>query len=76
MTDNKQKPLYRVGCARITGQDENGKDELGNYREIGAVWPRKNGKGGAIMQLDIVPAELATHQAVIFLQPIEMGSQE
>ncbi len=69
MTDQKQRPLYRVGCARIIGKDAHGKDELGSYREIGAVWPRKNGEGGAIMKLDIVPAEIANHQAVIFLNP-------
>lgn len=74
MTDQKQKPLYRVGCSRITGQDENGKDTLGHCREIGAVWPRRNGTGGAIMKLDIVPAEIANHQAVIFLMPVDAGT--
>lgn len=66
---SNSKPLYRVGCSRIVGQDENGNDMLGNYREIGAVWPRKNGKDGAIMKLDIVPSEITTHNAVIFLMP-------
>lgn len=69
MTTKPELPLYRVSFARITGQDDNGKDILAKPREIGAVWARKNGKGGGILQLDIVPAELILRQGVLFLAP-------
>jgi hypothetical protein len=62
-------PLYRVSFARITGQDPDGRDELSRPKEIGAVWPRKNGKQGGILQLDIIPIELTQRQGVIFLVP-------
>lgn len=63
------RPLYRVTFARITGQDDNGQDVLGRPKEIGAVWPRKNGKAGAILSLDLIPIELTQRQGVIFLVP-------
>lgn len=64
-------PLYRVTFSRITGQDRNGRDELARPKEIGAVWPRKNGKIGGILQLDIIPVELTQRQGVIFLVPVD-----
>lgn len=63
-------PLFRVGFSRITGTDADGKSILSRSREIGAVWPRKSGKPGGILQLDIVPVELAQHKGVIFLTPV------
>jgi hypothetical protein len=65
------RPLYRVTFARITGQDEHGQDVLGRPKEIGAVWPRKHGKSGAILSLDLIPIELTQRQGVIFLVPAE-----
>ena len=62
-------PLFRVSFSRITGIDADGKSILSRSREIGAVWPRKGGKPGGILQLDIVPVELAQHKGVIFLTP-------
>ena len=67
---NTTRPLYRVSLSRITGTDEDGQDTLGKPREIGAVWPRKNGKSGGLVTLDIIPVELSTHQGVIFLVPV------
>lgn len=67
----KSRPTHRVTFARITGQDENGNDVLGPAREIGAIWPRKNGKKGGIQKLDHVPAELALHQGVLFILPVD-----
>lgn len=64
-------PLYRVSFSRITGQDDQGRDELARPKEIGAVWPRKNGKTGGIVQLDIIPVELTQRQGVIFLVPLD-----
>lgn len=63
-------PLYRVSFSRITGQDKGGNDELGRPKEIGAIWPRKNGKAGGILSLDIIPIELTQRQGVIFITPI------
>ncbi|WP_299356992.1 hypothetical protein [uncultured Shimia sp.] len=68
-------PLYRVSFARITGQDRQGRDELARPKEIGAVWPRKNGKQGGILQLDIIPIELTQRQGVIFLVPVDVQDQ-
>lgn len=73
MTDRNQppKPLYRVTFSRIIGQDRQGRDEVARPKEIGAVWPRKNGKTGGILQLDIIPIELAQRQGVIFIVPVD-----
>ena len=68
-------PLYRVSFARITGQDRQGRDELTRPKENGAVWPRKNGKAGGILQLDIIPIELTQRQGVIFLVPVDGQDQ-
>lgn len=67
---NTVRPLYRVTFSRIAGTDQNGQDILGKPREIGAVWPRKNGKTGGLLTLDIIPVELSTRQGVIFLVPV------
>lgn len=64
-------PLYRVSFSRITGKDRNGQDELARPKEIGAIWPRKNGKAGGVLQLDIIPIELTQRQGVIFITPVE-----
>lgn len=71
MTTNNQnqKPLYRVSFSRITCKDDQGNDVLGRPKEIGAAWSRKGNKKGAIVQLDIVPTDLATHNGVMFLVP-------
>ena len=55
----KDRPLYRVTFSRITGQDRDGRDTLSRPKEIGAVWPRKNGKAGGVLTLDLIPVELA-----------------
>ena len=36
-TTTKTRPLYRVLFAPITGQDDQGQDQCGTAREIGAV---------------------------------------
>ena len=73
-------PLYRVTFSRITGQDDQGRDELTRPKEIGAIWPRKGDKQGGILQLDIIPIELTQRQGVIFIVPTgdaraEVGEQ-
>ena len=77
--ETKDRPLYRVTFSRITGQDRDGRDTLSRPKEIGAVWPRKNGKAGGVLTLDLIPVELAQRQGVIFLVPLdgddEGGSQ-
>jgi len=73
MRNTKQqtlRPLYRVTFSRITGQDRDGNDVLARPKEIGAVWPRKNGKTGGLLMLDIIPIELTQRQGVIFLVPV------
>ncbi|MEZ5938381.1 MAG: hypothetical protein R3C52_09180 [Hyphomonadaceae bacterium] len=56
------KPTHRVSFACIVGEDDDGNDKLGPAREIGAVWPRRNGKGG-ILRFDHVPIELTSAKA-------------
>ena len=76
MTNKNQNfPLYRVSFSRITGQDDQGRDELARPKEIGAVWPRKGDKTGGILQLDIIPIELTQRQGVIFLVPVDGKDQ-
>ena len=73
--NTKQRPTHRVSFARITGQDEKGGDMLGAAREIGAIWPRKN--GGGILRLDHIPVELTSHQGVLFINDVrESGADE
>ncbi len=72
----KARPSQRITFARIIGQDEEGNDVLGPAREIGAVWPRKNGKKGGILKLDHFPAELAQHQGVLFVLPVDGPTEE
>lgn len=69
--NQNQKPLFRVSFSRIIGKDNDGNDVLGKPREIGAAWKRANGKKGVIVQLDIVPTDLASHNGVMFLVPVE-----
>lgn len=71
MTTTHDKPLFRVTFLRITGKDQAGKDILAKPKEIGAVWPRKGGKKGGILVLDIIPVELAQRQGVLFILPID-----
>lgn len=68
-TKKPERPLYRVTFARITGKDEEGRDILSRPKEIGAVWSRKNGKAGAILNLELIPVELTQRRGVIFLVP-------
>ena len=71
-----ERPLFRVSFARIIGKDRNGRDELGRPKEIGAIWQRKNGKQGGILNLDIIPVELTQRQGVLFVLPVEDPSKE
>ncbi len=75
MTEEKQKPLFRVHCARIIGRDRNGKEQLGRFCQIGAVWDVSEGKKWLPMPLDITPQELNSREAVLFLQPVEADNQ-
>ncbi len=72
MTTNtkNERPLFRVSFSRITGQDENGKDQLARPKEIGAAWARKGDKQGAIISLDIIPTDLVNRNGVLFLVPV------
>jgi hypothetical protein len=70
MTNNPERPLYRVTFSRITGKDENGQDILARPKEIGAAWARKGDKKGAIISLDIIPTDLVSRNGVLFLLPV------
>jgi len=74
-SESKTRPIYRVSFAKKTGVDENGNATLGSAREIGSVWPRRDGKGG-ILRLDHIPIELTHNQGVLFLFPTEANSEE
>lgn len=64
------KPLFRVTFSRID-TDENGKDIVMRPKEIGAVWPRRNGKQGGILALDLIPIELTQRKGVLFILPVD-----
>lgn len=76
MTTNANKPLYRLTFSRIVGQDDDGRDQLGKPKEIGAVWPRKGGKKGGLVQFDMIPIELTQRQGVMFLVPLDDAAAE
>ena len=69
-TQPKSRPSHRISFARIAGKDDQGNDRLGSAREIGSVWPRKDGKS-SIIRLDIIPIELTQQQGVLFLSPVD-----
>ena len=64
------RPLFRVTFSRIE-TDETGKDIVMKPKEIGAVWPRKNGKQGGILALDLIPIELTQRRGVLFILPVD-----
>lgn len=66
---SNNKPSHRISFARIVSTDGLGNDKVGSAREIGAIWPRENGKGG-ILRLDHIPVELCRHQGVIFVNEV------
>ncbi|BBK42795.1 hypothetical protein STVA_28150 [Allostella vacuolata] len=74
-TTTHDRPLFRVSCARITGKDAKGNDQLGRPKEIGAVWPRKGDKKGGIIALDLIPIELMQRDCVLFLVPVGEDGQ-
>lgn len=65
-SEPKNRPIGRVAFARTIGTDKDGNDVLGSAREIGAIWERKNGKGG-ILRFDHIPVELTKHEGVVFV---------
>lgn len=69
-SESKTRPLYRVSFSRKTGVDDEGNETLGPAREIGSVWPRREGNGG-ILRLDHIPLELTQNQGVVFLFPAD-----
>jgi hypothetical protein len=71
MTKSNDKPLYRVTFSRVTGKDDKGHDILARPKEIGAVWPRKGDKKGAILNLDLIPTDLVHRNGVLFLVPVD-----
>jgi hypothetical protein len=73
---NNERPLFRVSFSRITGKDDKGSDVLSRPKEIGAVWARKGDKIGAILNLDLIPVELAQRQGVIFLVPVDRDEDD
>lgn len=65
---NPERPLFRVTFSSVK-TDKDGNETVGKPREIGAAWPRRNGKKGAILSLDLVPVDFA--KGVIFLLPVD-----
>lgn len=64
------KPLFRVTFSRIE-TDKGGNDIVTRPKEIGAIWPRKNGKAGGILSFAHIPVELAQRKSVIFVLPVD-----
>lgn len=72
----KEGPVYRVCFAPFKSSGEDGKERLGYSREVGAVWPRRGGKPGAVLRFDIIPVELVRREGVLFLFPFEEPGAE
>lgn len=69
---HNERPLYRVTFSSVkAGRD--GSEIVGKPREIGAAWPRKNGKRGAILSLDLIPIDFG--KGIIFLLPVEQDDK-
>lgn len=51
----KQRPSHRVSFSAFE-RDRDGKRKLGNAREIGAIWPRRDKEGG-ILRFDHTPEQ-------------------
>lgn len=68
------KPLFRVSFSRID-LAEDGTQVVTRPKEIGAVWPRKNGKKGGILALDLIPIELTQRKGVLFILPVDADDQ-
>lgn len=57
MSEEKTYPTHRISFSeKIIDQD--GKDKVGKPVEVAAVWPRKDGKQGGIIQWNISPEKL------------------
>ena len=78
MSETTKRPTFRVMAATVEGADRNGRPQLGNFAEVGAVWePSPSGKW-LPLNLNIVPAGLETGKVKIFLAPVvapDMGEQ-
>jgi hypothetical protein len=71
-TNQKSRPTHRISfCARI-GAGEDGRERLGPPREVGAVWPRRNGKQGGVIRFDHTPRE----SGVYFIVPLADDAAE
>ena len=68
-----ERPLFRVTFSSVK-TDKDGNEIVGKPREIGAAWPRRNGKKGAILSLDLFPVDFA--KGVIFLLPVDQNDEE
>lgn len=76
---SKVRPTHQVSFARITGRDEDGREIVGQARQIGAIWPRAGKDGDGILRLDHMPEELRAGGGVIFVRKIDAlreGRQE
>lgn len=58
MSEEKRGPTHRVSFAAFEREsNEEGERQLGNAREIGAIWERKDRPGEGILRFDHTPRE-------------------
>ncbi len=59
MSESEQKtyPTHRISFSEKQ-VDDRGQEKLGQPVEVAAVWPRKNGKHGGIIEWKIAPERL------------------
>jgi hypothetical protein len=62
----KTRPTHRISFCTRLGLDAEGVERLGPPREVGAVWPRRNGKQGGVIRFDHTPRE----SGVYFIVPL------
>lgn len=72
MSDSEKKgPTHRVSFAAFQ-MDDNGERKLGNAREIGAIWERKERPGEGILRFDHTPRE----DGVFFIRDLNAMKDE
>ncbi|HEY0939231.1 MAG TPA: hypothetical protein VGE08_03950 [Steroidobacter sp.] len=73
MSDERKGPTHRVSFAAFQREpNENGERQLGNAREIGAIWERKDRPGEGILRFDHTPRE----DGVYFVRDINALREE
>jgi hypothetical protein len=67
----KNHPSHRISFSAFE-RDREGNNKLGNAREIGAIWPRRDKEGEGILRFDHTPKE----DGVYFVRTLESKRED